>query len=212
MGTESMYNCGMFDKALDEWEEHSTLDQSWEDFITHFQNAEEKFNLKKNIHDKKSGIGRANSEEEIEEIEAYENQDYDVNNISTHLDNLAAASTQEKDVLDRLVSNNKKLVDQLERLTNKFDQLSSNNNSNRNSNSTVTMINGKRLKFVQYEKNGHCNSCGYKCVKGHSSKTCQNLKDDHQKEANRRDTKNVSTKHKNWNFSCCEEHVFLGTW
>ena len=61
MGIEAMYQCGLFDKALDEWEDRSNLDQSWEDFINHFQDAEERFNLKKNIHDKKGGIGRANA-------------------------------------------------------------------------------------------------------------------------------------------------------
>ena len=76
-----------------------------EDFITHFQNAEEKFNLKKSIHDKKGGIGRANAVEEVEESETYENQNYNINNMNTHLDNLAEAATQEKDFLDRLVSN-----------------------------------------------------------------------------------------------------------
>ena len=60
-----MCNCGLFYKALDEWEELSSIDQHQEDFITHFQNAEEKFNLKKSIHDKKSSIGRANVVEEL---------------------------------------------------------------------------------------------------------------------------------------------------
>ena len=59
-----MHDCGIFDKYLDEWEELSSIDQTWEDFITHFQHAEEKFNLKKSIHDKKSDIGRSNVVEE----------------------------------------------------------------------------------------------------------------------------------------------------
>ena len=82
--------------------------------------------------------------------------------MSTYFDNLAAAATQEKDVLDRLVSNNEKLVDQLERLTTKFDQLSSNNNGNRNNNSTIPMLNGKRLKFKKHDAEGNCHSCGFK--------------------------------------------------
>ena len=117
--------------------------------------------------------------------------------MSAYLDNLADTATQEKDVLDRLFSNNEKLVDQLERLINKFDQLSSNNNGNHNNNSNVPMVNGKRLKFKKYEPKWCCHSCGRKCLIGHSSKTCQNPKDGHQKEATRRDTKNGSSKHKN---------------
>ena len=41
MGIEDMYQCGLFDKALDEWEDRSNLDQTWDDFINHFQDAEE---------------------------------------------------------------------------------------------------------------------------------------------------------------------------
>ena len=58
-----MCNCGLFDKPLDEWQELSSVDQTWNEFITHFQNAEEKFNLKKNIHDNKGGVGNANTVE-----------------------------------------------------------------------------------------------------------------------------------------------------
>ena len=47
MGIEGIYQCGLFDKALDEWEDRSDFEQTWEDFIEHFQDAEERFNLKK---------------------------------------------------------------------------------------------------------------------------------------------------------------------
>ena len=110
MGIESMHNCGLFDKDLDQWEYPSNLDQTSKYFVNHFQDAEEKFNLKKKIHDKKGGIGRAKAEEEIEESE-HVNQDHDVNDMSAHLENLATAATQEKDVLERLVGNNEKLAD-----------------------------------------------------------------------------------------------------
>ena len=157
---------------------------------------------------KKGGIGRANAVEQSEDSEFYENQNNDINNMSTYLDNLAAAATQEKDVLDRLVSNNEKLVNQLEKLTNKFDQLSSNKNGTSTTNSTVPMLDGKRLKFMQYEKDGHCHSHGYKCIKGHSSKTCTNPRPEHKKEATRRDTKNGSSYHKAWICSYHEERGY----
>ena len=54
-----------FKKNLDEWEERSTLDQPWEDFVVHFQNSKENFNLKKSIHDKKGGVRRVNAAEEV---------------------------------------------------------------------------------------------------------------------------------------------------
>ena len=143
MGIKAMCNCGLLDKAIDEWEGLSSINQKWEYFVTHFQNAEEKINLKKSIHDKKGSIRRDNVVEEVEESGLYRNHNYDINNISTHLDNLAAAVTQEKDVLDRLVNKTEKLVTQLETLTAKFEQLSSNHNSTSTSNSTVPMLNGK---------------------------------------------------------------------
>ena len=53
IGIEHMRNCGLFDKALNEWEEIFSINQTWEDIITYFQNAEGKFNLKKSIHGKR---------------------------------------------------------------------------------------------------------------------------------------------------------------
>jgi len=53
IGLDAMYVCGLFEKTLDEWEELNKTDQTWNKFQTHFIAAEEKFNLKKGIHDKK---------------------------------------------------------------------------------------------------------------------------------------------------------------
>ena len=72
------------------------------------------------------------------------------------------------------------------------------------------MLNGKRLKFVKYEKTGCCHSCRHKFVKGNSSKTLQNPKDDDQKLATRRDTKNGSTKHKKLELLLLRGTCFLG--
>ena len=56
-----MHDCGIFDKALDQWKELTTNQQICDEFQTHFQNDEEKFNSKKKIHDKMGGIGSANA-------------------------------------------------------------------------------------------------------------------------------------------------------
>ena len=53
MGIEAMHECGLFEKALDEWEELSSSNQNWDVFQFHSQYTKEKFNLKKKIHDKK---------------------------------------------------------------------------------------------------------------------------------------------------------------
>lgn len=44
---ESMYNCGLLDKLFDEREELASADQSWDEFMSYYQNAKESFNLKK---------------------------------------------------------------------------------------------------------------------------------------------------------------------
>ena len=164
--------------------------------------------MKKSIHDKKGGIGRANGVEEVEESELYGSHNYDITKMDSYLDNLAAAATQEKDFIDRLVNNNEKLITQLETLTAKFDQLSSNPNSISTSNSTIPMFNGKKPKFVQYEKDGCCHSHACKFIKGHNSKTCSNSSSKHQKEATQRDAKNGSSHNKNWTCSYYEENGF----
>jgi len=72
MGIEAMYECGLFEKALDEWEELSTSNQNWDVFQFHFQDAEEKFNLKNKMHDKKGGFGQAKSASEENYSTPYE--------------------------------------------------------------------------------------------------------------------------------------------
>ena len=206
MGIEAMYECGLFEKALDDWEELTKSQQTWSEFQTHFQEAEEKFNLKKNINDKKGGLGRANSVKPEDICAPCTSQVLDVSKMDAHLDNLAAAATQEKDVLEQLVTNNSSLVKQLEVLTTKVQQLSGQGHSSRTSD--TPMINGKRMKFVQYDKNGYCFTHGYRCVKGHTSKTCSRPIAQHRKEATRDDTKGGSTQNKDWICSHYEEKGF----
>ena len=67
--------------------------------------------------------------------------------MDTYLDNLAAAATQEKDVLEKLVNNKTNLITQLAALTKKFEQLSSQENSS-NSNGTPK-LNGKKMRFIK---------------------------------------------------------------
>jgi len=53
IGLDAMYECGLFEKALDEWEELDKTEQTWEKLQTHFIAAKEKFNLKKGFMTKK---------------------------------------------------------------------------------------------------------------------------------------------------------------
>ena len=133
---------GLFEKGLDEWEEMSSWNQTWDKFQGHFLEAEERFQLKKKIHDKKGGIGQAHAVTEYYKDVQDEQHDFSYDKMDVYLDNLAAAATQEKNVLDQPVSNNTKLVAQLEALTNKFNELS--NKGNGTSDSNVPMIYGKK--------------------------------------------------------------------
>lgn len=54
-----MYDCRLFEEALDEWEELDQTMQMWNEFQTHFLDTEEKFNLKKRIHKKKGCVVQA---------------------------------------------------------------------------------------------------------------------------------------------------------
>ena len=51
------------------------------------------------------------------------------------------------------------------------------------------MLNGKRLKFIQFEKNGYCHTHGYRCTKGHTSTTCTKLGVTHCKDTTCNDIK-----------------------
>ena len=84
---------------------------------------------------------------------------HQMENTSMYLDNLAAAATQEKAVLDDLVRNNTNLIAQLETLTKKYEQL--NVQGEKVASSNVPMLNGKRLKFVQFDKNRYCHTHSY---------------------------------------------------
>ena len=79
--------------------------------------------------------------------------------MDTYLDNLSVSATQEKDVLDQLVNNNTNLITYLTTLTGKFEQLSNQQGSG-NSNGSP-MLNGKKMKFVQYNKKWYFHTHGY---------------------------------------------------
>ena len=96
MGIEAMCECGLFEKELDEWEELSSSSQTRDEFQAHFQDSEEKFNLKKKIHDKKRGISQANLVLEEDNFIPCKSQQFDINKMDSYLDNLEAAASQEK--------------------------------------------------------------------------------------------------------------------
>ena len=104
--------------------------------------------MKKYIYDKKGGIGNTNAA--INGTASHNDNQYPLENANLYLDNLAAAATQEKVVLDNLVSINTNLIAQLKTLTKKYKQLTIQEDKVASSN--VPMLNGKKLKFVQFEK------------------------------------------------------------
>ena len=88
-----------------------------------FQWYRKKFNLKYNIHDKKGGIIQEN---ECDFSNSRDRKKYvDINIIYFCLDKLAAVALFEKYELPRLIRNNEKLIDQVPKLSEKFDSLAS---------------------------------------------------------------------------------------
>ena len=155
-------------------------------------------------------MGQANLASEENYSTPYEEEQFEVSKLDTCLDNLAAASTQEKDVLEKLVNNNTNLITQLTTLTSKFEQLSNQqkgSNSGGNSNGTPT-LNGKKMQFIKYNKNGCCHSHGYRCTCKHSSMTCLQPGPNHKKEATRENTMGGCTKNQGWTCSYYEENGF----
>ena len=92
------------------------------------------------------GIGSANAVEEVYSRYHHEQQEFDINKIDACLNNVSAAASQKKDVLDKLVNTNKKLIAQLQTLTNKHNQLSGDEKGS--SNDGTSTLKGKNLKFV----------------------------------------------------------------
>ena len=62
LGAEAMWNCGLCDKTLDEWEELSKSTQTWYVFQDYFFNAEEKFNIERIIYDKNESLKHVKAE------------------------------------------------------------------------------------------------------------------------------------------------------
>jgi len=66
----------------------------------HFIAAEEKFNLKKGIHGKKGNIGQANAANDDHTQDSTDqtitNEAFDISQMDSYLNNLAAAATAEK--------------------------------------------------------------------------------------------------------------------
>lgn len=141
-----------------------------------------KVSFKKRTHDKKGGIGQAHAA--LEGQLSTEEEQHAVGKMDSYLDNLTAAATQEKEVLEDLINNNAKLITQLEVLTKKYDQLT-----------------------IKGDKFGS-NSAGYHCTKNYSSATCTRPGHNHCKEATQSDIKGGSTQNKEWVCSHYEEKGF----
>ena len=89
-----------------------------------------------------------------------------------------------------------------------YESLSSGVKGCRASQDGIPTLNGKKMCFVQYDKNCCCGTHGYKCIKGHDSKICTNPGANHNKQVTRQDTKNGETKNKDWVCSYYKEKGF----
>ena len=74
-----------------------------------FSNAEEKFNVKCNVHDKKGSLNHANENTHRDNEEVLEANQLEISKMDMCLDNLAAEAATGNNV--RLVKNNERLVE-----------------------------------------------------------------------------------------------------
>ena len=87
-----MHARGSHDKALDKWEELRKSNQTWDMFQDWFYNAEEKFNVKRNVHNKKGSLNHDNVATHGDNEKVPEDDQIDISKMDTCLDNLAAAA------------------------------------------------------------------------------------------------------------------------
>ena len=110
-------------------------------------------------------------------------------------------------MLEQLVNKNTNIIKKLTALTSKFEPLSiEQDGSNYNG---TPMLNGKKMRFIKYNTNGHCHAQGYQCLVSHSSRTCSRPSPNHKKDATRENTMGFSTKNKEW---ICSHYEEMGCW
>jgi hypothetical protein len=179
---------GYYNEACKEWRKKPLLDKTWPSFKRFF--AAEYHDLKEQnkVNSSQSNFHSANA----------------VMDISTALDNLAMAATNDRDLIaqltatnQQLVATNQQLTEQLRKsiettatLVKKMAQTPSTNNNDHNTKKPFDRAEWE----AKLNPSGYCWTHGYRVQHGHDSKNCKGKLGGHQDTATRADTQGGSTK------------------
>ena len=103
-----------FPRANDDWEDRAELDKTWAAWKLAYKQAHAKARVKAQAHEGSTKFGAANSvarpEDPLPLDTQHKGASGDVKTLEGYFDNLAAAATNQKDVLNQLVLNNTMLT------------------------------------------------------------------------------------------------------
>ena len=107
-------------RAKDDWEDRAELDKTWAAWKLAYKQARAKARVKAQAHEDSTKFGAANlaarPEYQLPLDTQHEGATGNVNTLEGYFNNLAAAKTNEKDVLNKLVLNNTVLTNSNESL------------------------------------------------------------------------------------------------
>ena len=110
----AMLTSEWFPRANDDWEDRAELDKTWAAWKLAYKQAHAKARVKAQAHEGSTNFGAANSaarpEDQLPLDTQHEGSSVDINTLERYFNNLAAAATNKKDVLNQLVLNNTTLT------------------------------------------------------------------------------------------------------
>ena len=116
----AMLTSGRFPWANDDWEDRAELDKTWAAWKLAYKQAHAKARVKAQAHEGSNKFGAANSAARLEDQlpldTQHEGASKNVNTLEGYFNNLSAAATNEKEILNQLVLNNTTLTNSNESL------------------------------------------------------------------------------------------------
>jgi uncharacterized coiled-coil protein SlyX len=179
-----VYDTGLYYETLEKWDDKPAADKTWKNFQTHMNIAKTKMD-KRCQADKAAGYHNANhiAEEDLINIvcSATQRPLEDITNLLRMMQ--ATINTQQQ-----------KIDTQQQKLDSQQEKLSALEHANKAEENKGSKPPGERKK--RKDHGTYCWTHGYAVGKNHTSATCTNPADGHQKEATRSNTMGGSTKGK----------------
>ena len=179
-----VFNTGMFSDACREWRRQPILEQTWDNFKTHFALAHEDNRLLQQHTTQGGGYHQANNA-----------MDSFVTETAEAFANLATAAASDREVLKTLTTTNNELLKKLTAKDNEIDKLraqlattnrpSSVSHDRRGQDENRPPLDPNKKKF---RNENYCWSYGYDVHPTHNSSSCNFPSDGHKKGATRNNT------------------------